>query len=250
MQISLIVPCFNEEANIQKGVLDKIGNYTLRDKRFVEVIIVDDGSTDESAYIIQEKYLAFFPHFRLVKNKHQGKAAAILRGIQESKGNFVFFSDMDLATPLDEAEKLISEIQNGYEIVIGSRKGNREGAPLTRRIMALGMILIRSVVIGLHGIHDTQCGFKLFKKTAAQKIVSHLKVFGVKTGVSGSSVSAGFDLEFLFLARRLDYKIKEIPVTWRHVETKRVTFVKSSWEALRDIALIKWYDITNSYPRH
>src|SRR3989338_5128513 len=91
IKISLIVPCYNEETNIQKGVLDKIGNYTKNDKRFIEVLIVDDGSTDASKELIRKKYLHLFPKFRLVENKHLGKAYAIIRGIEEVKGEFVMF---------------------------------------------------------------------------------------------------------------------------------------------------------------
>ena len=80
-EISLIIPCYNEEANIQKGVLDNIGNYTNTDKRFVNVYVVDDGSTDASKKIIKEKYLSLFPKFKLVENNHQGKAFAIMKGI-------------------------------------------------------------------------------------------------------------------------------------------------------------------------
>ena len=107
MKISLVIPCYNEEANIQKGVLDKIGNYTFADDRFLEVIIVDDGSSDNSRVIIKNKYLKTFPKFRLTQNSHQGKAFAILTGIKHAKGDFVMFSDIDLATPIKVAHKLI-----------------------------------------------------------------------------------------------------------------------------------------------
>lgn len=249
LKISLIVPCYNEEANIQKGVLDKIGNYTRNDKRFVEVLIVDDGSNDGSKQIISEKYLPTFPKFHLIENKHSGKAFAIIRGIEEASGNYVMFSDIDLATPVEEAEKLIKSVQQNFDIVIGSRSSDREGAPFTRKLMALGMIFIRHYFIGLKGVKDTQCGFKIFKTKAARHIISHLQVFKKKHEASGSSVSAGFDLEFLFLASKLGYSVKEIPVVWRHVETKNVTFIKSSLEGLKDILYIKWYDILKKYPQ-
>lgn len=249
MNISLIIPCYNEVANIQKGVLDKIGNFTRDDVRFGEVIIVDDGSTDGSKNLIRSKYLPAFPKFRLVENKHLGKAHAIIRGIAESQGAWTMFSDIDLATPIEEAEKLIKAAKKDAAIVIGSRNSNREGAPITRKVMAVGMILVRNYLIGLRGVHDTQCGFKLFKTQEAREIVQRLRVFHTGTTKEGSSVSAGFDLEFLFIAKRLGYVIKEIPVIWRHVETKNVTFFSSSLESIRDILAIKWYELTNAYPR-
>lgn len=246
MNISLIIPCYNEEVNIQKGVLDKIGNFSKNDPRFSEVIIVDDGSDDRSKKLIKEEYLRQFSKFRLIENNHQGKAFAIITGIKTAKANYVMFSDIDLATPIEEAEKLIKELKT-YEIVIGSRNSQRVGAPMLRKIMAIGFIIIRDLLIGLKGIRDTQCGFKLFKREPALKILDKLKVFHDKRKAVGSSVSAGFDLEFLFLAIKLGYRIKEVPVTWLHVETKNVNFVKDSIETLIDIFKIKYCDLLHKY---
>ncbi len=246
MTISLIIPSYNEEANIQKGVLDKFGNFTKNDSRFIEVLIVDDGSTDHSKQIVREKYLHQFPKFKLIENSHQGKAFAIITGIKLAKGDHAMFSDIDLATPLEESEKLI-KYSESFDLVIGSRSSQRAGAPILRKVMALGFILIRDVLIGLKGIKDTQCGFKLFKKSAAVHIINKLRVFHTKRRATGSSVTAGFDLEFLFLGVKFGYKIKEIPVTWMHVETKNVNFAKDSIETLIDIVKIKYYDIRRMY---
>lgn len=247
LHISLIIPCYNEETNIQKGVLDKIGNFTKDNEKFKEVLIVDDGSVDNSIKIIKQKYLSQFPKFQLIENPHGGKAQAIISGITHAKSDYVLFSDIDLATPLEESENLMAQIKNGYQVVIGSRGSKRTGGPLLRRLMAVGFIVIRNLLIGLKGIKDTQCGFKLFDKEIAQKVISRMKVFNHPTHVSGSSVSAGFDLEFLFLATKLGARIKEIPVTWRHVETKNVDFVKSSIETLKDITTMKYFEITHQY---
>ena len=247
MKISLIIPCYNEEANIQKGVLDKIGNYTQNDQRFFEVFIVDDGSNDSSKTVIKNKYLKYYPKFQLIQNSHQGKAFAVLTGIKLAKGDYVMFTDIDLATPIDEVEKLIVKTKEGGQIVIGSRNNSREGAPLLRKIMAKGFVVIRNVIIGLKGVHDTQCGFKLFKKQAALKIIDKLQVFHDKRIAKDSSVSAGFDIEFLFLGQKLGYKIIEVPVIWRHVETKNVNFIRDSLETLIDIFKIKFLDLQGKY---
>ncbi|KKP67818.1 MAG: Glycosyl transferase family 2 [Candidatus Roizmanbacteria bacterium GW2011_GWA2_35_19] len=247
MKISLIIPCYNEQSNIQKGVLDKIGNYTQNNPSFFEVVIVDDGSSDDSKKIIKTKYLKNFPKFRLIENNHQGKAFAVITGIEKAKGEYAMFSDIDLATPIEEAEKLILEAKKGGQVVIGSRSSYRQGAPILRKIMAKGFIIVRNIVIGLHGIRDTQCGFKLFEKKAALRIINKLKVFHDKRVAEGSSVSAGFDLEFIFLAKRLGFKIKEVPVAWRHVETKNVNFINDSMETLKDIIKIKYYYLTGKY---
>lgn len=247
MKISLVIPCYNEEVNIQKGVLDKIGNFTKNDSRFTEVFIVDDGSNDNSRKLIREKYLPLFTKFGLIQNSHQGKAFAVITGIEKAKGDYVMFSDIDLATPIEEAERLIKEAGRDFQIIIGSRNSSREGAPMLRKIMAVGFIVIRNFIIGLHGIKDTQCGFKLFQKKAAINIIKKLQVFHNKRIAEGSSVSAGFDLEFLFLANKLKYKIKEVPVDWRHVETKNVNFFRDSIETVKDILRIKYFDLTGKY---
>lgn len=247
MTITLIIPCYNEEVNIQKGVLDRIGNFTQQDERFVEVLIVDDGSTDKTKKIIKDKYLGKFPKFSLIENAHQGKAFAVITGIEKAKSSYVLFSDIDLATPLDESEKLIDEAKKGTQIIIGSRNSTRQGAPLMRKVMAVGFIFIRNFLIGLRGVRDTQCGFKMFDTNVARTIILSLIVFKKKRTVKGSSVSAGFDLEFLFLANKMGYKIKEIPVTWRHVETKNVNFITDAIETMKDILKIKFYDLRQAY---
>jgi len=246
MSISLILPIYNEIKNLQKGVLDKVLNFAKRHKDIKEVLVVDDGSSDDSIKIIRNEYLGKYPKLKLITKEHSGKAFSLIRGIEEASSQFVLFSDIDLATPIEEADKLLSFAPN-YQIVIGSRSSRREGAPIFRKIMALGMIIIRSYIIGLKNIHDTQCGFKLFERTAALKIISNLRVFKKAKIIAGSSVSAGFDLEFLFVAQRLGYKIKEIGVIWRHVETKNVNFVKDSLESLTDILKIKWFTLTHKY---
>jgi len=247
MKISLIIPCYNEEANIQKGVLDKIGTFTDKDERFLEILIVDDGSNDSSKSVIKNKYLKIHPKFRLIENSHQGKAFAVLTGIKQAKYDYVIFSDIDLATPIEEVEKLISQTKNGGQIVIGSRNNNREGAPFLRKIMAKGLIFIRNLIIGLKGIKDTQCGFKLFERQGSIKIIEKLQVFHDKRVAKDSSVSAGFDIEFLFLGQKLGYKIIEVPVVWRHVETKNVNFIRDTIETLVDIFRIKMLDIKEKY---
>jgi len=247
--ITLVIPCYNEELNIQKGVLDKIGNYVNHIPAIKEVIISDDGSTDRSKQIIKEEYIHHYPLFRLLENEHRGKAQALISAIQSAKSDYVLFTDIDLATPIEEVGKMIVEIEKGTDIIIGSRNTTRKGAPLTRKILALGFIFVRNFLIGLKDIKDTQCGFKAFNTEKAQKIIKSLVVFKKSHVVSGSSVSAGFDLEFLFLASKFGYSIKEIPVTWQHVETKNVHFVADSVETLKDIFEMKYYDIIGAYKK-
>lgn len=246
MKLSLIFPSYNEELNIKRGNLDKVLSY-LKSKRFNwEVIVVDDGSTDKSVSLIKKKYLDD-KRVRLIKKPHQGKAFALIRGIKEAKGDLVAFSDFDLATPIEELDKLISAINQGFDIVIGSRNNQRKGAPVVRKIMATGFMILRDIFINLEGIRDTQCGFKIFKREVALRIIKNLRVFRREKMAKGPSVSAGFDLEFLYLAKKMAYRIKEVPVDWTYAETKRVNFLKDSLEGLKDILTIKLFELFNKY---
>ncbi len=245
--ISLIVPCYNEELNIQKGVLDKISNYVKHVPQIKEIIISDDGSTDNSKKIIRSEYLSQLPLFMLLENEHHGKAQALISAIKKAKGEYVLFTDIDLATPIEEVEKMVKEIEKGTDIIIGSRNSHREGAPWTRKLLAVGFIFFRNFFIGLKDIKDTQCGFKAFRTSHALTIINNLQVFKKAQETHGSSVAAGFDLEFLFLANKYGYSIKEIPVIWKHVETKNVNFIKDSIETLKDILRMKYYDLTGKY---
>lgn len=236
--LSVVIPAYNEETNIRLGAFDKVLRYLEGQPYTWEVIVVDDGSTDNTARLVEEVSVKS-SHFQLIKNPHQGKAATVMTGIMESKGTIVLFSDLDQATPLKEVEKILPWFEKGFDVVIGSRKSKREGAPLLRRVMARGFMFLRTVVLGLKGISDTQCGFKAFRREVAQNIFKHLSLYGKQKTVSGAMVTAGFDIEVLFLAKTLGYKIKEIPVEWHYVETRRVNPIKDSWEGLLDIVHIR-----------
>lgn len=244
--LSVVIPSYNEMTNLQKGVLDKVEHFLERQKFTYEVIIVDDGSNDGSIEFA-EKFIKENPKFKLLKNPHTGKAGAVSAGILGAEGEYVLFTDMDQATPIEEVLKLLPFI-NDYDIVIGSRGSKRKGDPWTRLLMAKGMIILRTVLVGLGGIKDTQCGFKLFRNNASRKLFTKLNQLhnGYKK-ISGSSVKAGFDVELLLLAQKMGYRIKEVPVDWLYVETRRVSPIKDSLEAVEDLMRIKVNDITGKY---
>lgn len=233
-------------ANLQKGVLNKVERFLKRQKTSYEVIIVDDGSNDGSVEY-EEKFVSENSRFRLIKNPHLGKAGAVTEGMLAAKGEYVLFTDMDQATPIEELDKLLP-FAGKYDIVIGSRNSTRKGAPFSRVLMAKGMMMLRTLIVGLRGVNDTQCGFKLFEKSVSDKLFTKLKNFhhGYKK-ISGSSVKAGFDVELLFLAQKMKFKIKEVPVEWLYVETRRVSPIKDSVEALEDLFIIKLNDILGKY---
>ena len=118
--------------------------------------------------------------------------------------------------------------------MIGSRNDKREGAPILRLAMARGFMFLRNLVLNLN-IKDTQCGFKALRKKAAFNLFPRLKVFSLKRKASGSTVTAGFDIELLYLAKRLGYKIAEVPVEWHYQETRHINPFRDSWESLFDL---------------
>ncbi len=245
--LSVVIPCYDEMANLQKGVLDKIEHFLSKKDFAYEVIIVDDGSTDGSVDFVR-KFSSNNLNFELIENPHLGKAGAVTTGVLSSRGDYVLFSDMDQAAPIEEVDKLLPHFDKGYDVVIGSRKSQRKGAPWTRILMAKGMIFLRTLLVNIHGISDTQCGFKMFKREVAQKLFNKInKLHNNFKKVSGSNVSAGFDVELLYIAENLGYKIKEVPVNWLYVETRRVNPVKDSIEGFLDLIRIKIKALRGEY---
>lgn len=236
--LSIVIPAYNEETNIRLGALDKVSRY-LDDRTYQwEVIIVNDGSTDATGQLIEE-FVHANKGFRFIDNPHRGKAGTVITGMLAAKGRYVLFTDLDQATPLKEIEKLLPWFSKGFDIVIGSRKGTRTGAPLLRRLMARGFMILRTVFLGLKGISDTQCGFKVFRKDVVVLLFKRLELYSNTKEVTGSMVTAGFDIEMLFLAKKLGYQIKEVPVEWHYVETRRVNPITDSWQAFMDIITIR-----------
>jgi dolichyl-phosphate beta-glucosyltransferase len=245
--LSIVIPAFNEETNIRLGALDKVARYLEHQKYHWEVIIVDDGSTDMTKRLLAE-FAEQNKNFTVLYNAHQGKAGTVITGMLEASGTYVLFTDLDQATPLGEVEKLLPWFARGYQVVIGSRSGERKGAPLLRQIMARGFMILRSFILGLHGIVDTQCGFKVFENSVAKTIFKKLKRYSSHgSGMAGANVTAGFDIEVLFLAKRLGYQIKEVPVDWHYVETRRVNPLRDSVQGLYDIIAIRVNALRGTY---
>lgn len=239
MKISIVIPSYNEMANLQKGTLEKVASYLRKQKFDYEVLVVDDGSDDGSLEFVK-RFVKDNRGFKLIENSHMGKAGAVTTGVLKASGDYILFTDMDQATPIDELDKFIPLIQEGFDVIIGSRSGARKGAPFTRKLMSQGMITLRSILVGLPEIKDTQCGFKLFKKEVGKNIFEKIKKIhhGFKI-IHGSSVTAGFDVEILYIAEKLGYRIKEVPVSWLYVETRRVNPLKDSVEGFFDLIKIR-----------
>lgn len=236
--ISIVIPAYNEETNIRLGALDKVSGYLEKQLYDWDAIIVDDGSSDRTPQFL-DLFVKNNKGFSVMHNPHQGKASTVISGMMAAQGNIVLFTDLDQATPINELAHVLPWFDRGYDVVIGSRSGRRQGAPFTRRVMARGFMILRGLMLGLKGISDTQCGFKAFRKNVAREIFGRLKLYGHQHRVSGSMVTAGFDIEVLFLAKKLGYKIKEVPVEWHYVETRRVNPVVDSIQGFTDILKIR-----------
>lgn len=245
--LSVVIPSYNEMPNLRKGVLDKIDHYLSRQKYSYEVLIVDDGSDDGSSEFV-DKFIKDTKNFRQIKSPHLGKAGAVTRGMLESRGEIRLFTDMDQATPIEETEKLLPYLSKGYDISIGSRNSNRRGSPFSRQLMSWGMIILRKTMVGIGEIQDTQCGFKMFSNKSAVKLFNKLSEFHHGfSKIRGSNVTAGFDIELLLLATKMRYKIKEVPVEWLYVESRRVSPISDSINGIVDLVRISANKLTGKY---
>lgn len=230
--LSVIIPAYNEEKRLPK-TLREINNYLRKQGYISEIIVVSDGSNDRTVEVVKN----LMPEIKNLKvlefKERQGKGFGVKQGILEAKGEYRIFTDADNSTSIDQIEKMWPEFEAGYDVVIGSRdvKGAVLSVPqpwLRKVILGGGFKLIRRIIIGLWEIKDTQCGFKGFKEKAAQDIFSRITIR-----------QFGFDPEALVIAKKLSYKIKEIPINWVNDPESKVKFksvIKMFFETLK----IRW----------
>lgn len=202
MKLSIVIPAYNEASAIEAGKLDLVRSWLNAQSFSSELIVVDDQSQDNTAELAKQTA------DRVITIQHAGKAAAVIAGIRAAQGEWVLFSDMDQATPVDQASKLLDALQKGADVAAGSRGLVRSGAPPGRYILSWGQAVLKLLTLGLT-ITDTQCGFKAFQRSVALDIIDRLVVYNPSRlgTVDGPSVTSGFDVEFLFVAKRLGYKV-------------------------------------------
>jgi dolichyl-phosphate beta-glucosyltransferase len=174
--LSIVVPAYNEATRILAGELSRLIDSLQRQQHCWELIVVDDGSSDTTQDLV--KQLAHQNNqVRLIKKPHRGKGFALLAGMLAAKGDYILFTDFDQATPIQECDQLLPWFDHGYDIVVGTRGFRRKLAPVSRKCISYGYMLLRTVITGFSSPVDSQCGFKAFTRTALQDIIKHLHVY-------------------------------------------------------------------------
>jgi dolichyl-phosphate beta-glucosyltransferase len=231
------VPAFNEAERIGNS-LKKIDDFMQSSSLTYELIVVDDGSSDDTASIVRNSNVK---GLRFIQNpQNQGKGFTVRNGVLASSGNYVLFTDADLSAPIEELPKLLNiAVSENADVVIGSRAIDRSyiekhQSPF-REVGGIAFNLMVRSFLGLN-LHDTQCGFKLFNRKKSRRIFERLTTAGF-----------GFDPELLFLAKRDGLKIREVPVRWRHAEGSKVHFMKHATVMFLDLVRIRWNALTGKY---
>jgi len=235
--LSVVIPAYNEANRLPATLID-VNQYLSGQKFSYEIIVVNDGSTDNTAEIVKQ-FLPKTRNLKLIDKKiNSGKGAAVRIGMLAAKGDLCLFMDADNSTAISEIEKLLPYFSNDFDVVFGSRaiKGAQMNPPQVfykRFAGAMGNFFIQLML--LKGIWDTQCGFKCFSREAAQKIFSIAKID-----------RWGFDAEILALARALNYKIKEAPIYWMNHPQSHVGW-SSYFQVLMEVVKIRWWLWKNEY---
>jgi len=246
--LSIVIPSYNEMKNLKRNVLSEVLDYLKKQTYEWELLLSDDGSTDGTTE--QLKIFAKNDHrIKVIENVHAGKGPTVQSGMLKATGEWILFTDFDQSTPLKEIENLM-KYKDSYQVIIGSREitgAKRDKEPLHRHIMGKGFnFLVQALAIP--GIHDTQCGFKVFSHEANKSIFSDLVVYG-RSEERPDAFTGAFDVEALFLANKRGYKVKEVPIVWHHNETDRVNPLKDSLRMLRDIIKVRLADLSGKYSK-
>jgi glycosyltransferase involved in cell wall biosynthesis len=238
--ISIVIPAYNESARIGRA-LDEVLHCIHARNWNAEIVVVNDGSSDRTAAVIQE-YAALHPEVRLLQNpENRGKGYSVRNGVLHSVGEIVLFTDADLSAPIEEAERLFAALQQGADVAIGSRWLDRTRQtmkqPFYRQFFGRCFNGITRLVMGLP-FADTQCGFKAFHRPVAQTLFQLQRI-----------ERWGFDPELLFIALKRGYTVREVPVTWGHDERSRLSYLKDGLKMLEEIAYIRWQAFAGAYDR-
>jgi dolichyl-phosphate beta-glucosyltransferase len=240
VDLSIVIPSYNEELRLP-ATLERIAEYLPTLGLRTEVLVVDDGSRDRTA-AVAESFRQKLSGLRVLANEtNRGKGYSVRHGMLEACGDMVLFTDADLSAPIEESDKLIGALKNGYDVAIGSRAMDRSlistHESLFREFAGIVFNTIVRVILRLPFV-DTQCGFKAFKRERCTIIFEQQRIEGF-----------GFDPELLYLARHHGLRSIEIPVRWGHSPATKVSMMRDSLKMFVDIFAIRWNAIKGRYPR-
>lgn len=235
---SIVIPAYNESARI-RVTIDRILAHIAQNRWDAEVLIVNDGSTDDTAEIVRQ-YVAASPAVHLIENPgNRGKGYSVRNGILRAQGRMILFSDADLSSPFEEAAKLFAALEAGADVAIGSRwlrsELQTERQPLLRQLYGRLFNLLLRLILSLH-YKDTQCGFKAFTDRAAHAIFPLQKI-----------ERWGFDPEILYLAHQFGFRVQEVPVKWAHREGTRLAPIRDGMRMGWEVLKIRWYALSGKY---
>lgn len=242
-ELSIIIPAYNEEKRLPRA-LAQIRDYFARvrpDAGEIEIIVVDDGSTDGTVKIVEE-WAPQEPFLRLVRNgENRGKGYSVRHGMLEARGRITLFTDADLSSPIEESAKLLAAIAAGNDVAIGSRALDRSLIEIHQSpYRELAGIIFNGFVRLFTGLpfHDTQCGFKAFVREPSRIVFEQQRIEGF-----------GFDPEVLFLAKRHGLRAAEVPVRWSHDTATKVHVVRDSLRMFGDLVYLRWNWLLGRYPK-
>jgi dolichyl-phosphate beta-glucosyltransferase len=238
---SIVIPAFNESERIAL-TLERILAHVRERNWSAEILVVNDGSSDSTAEIVR-RYAEQHGNLALIENPgNRGKGYSVRNGMLHASGEVVLFSDADLSSPIEEADKLFEALAAGADVAIGSRwlraELQTQRQPLHRQLLGRVFNLMLRAILGLH-YRDTQCGFKAFTKRATRLIfpLQHIERWG-------------FDPEILFLAHKFALKVEEVPVHWAHREGTRINPVRDGLRMFVEMLKVRWFSISGKYDTH
>jgi dolichyl-phosphate beta-glucosyltransferase len=239
-QYSIVIPAYNERARIL-ATLEAVIAAVRSHGWDTEVIVVNDGSTDETAELVRN-FAQTAPEVRLQENPgNRGKGYSVREGLLHAQGEIVMFSDADLSAPIEEAQRLFDAIHSGADIAIGSRwlatSRQTHRQPFYRQFFGRCFNMLTRAMMRLP-YADTQCGFKAFTRQAAQT------VFQLQT-----IERWGFDPEILFIARKRGLRVTEVPVSWAHDARSRISYLRDGIQMLKELAIVRWNALMGRYGR-
>lgn len=237
-KLSVVIPAYNESKRIGR-TLELLADYFSKCGYPVEVIVVDDGSVDNT-FDIARSFESKFPELRVIRNERNlGKGGAVKRGILSAKGEFRLFYDADGSTPIDEVDKIWRYFDEGCDVVIASRALKESKLeppqPFLRRFLGFTFRWLVWIFV-VSGFKDTQCGFKAFTARAAEELFRRQLL-----------MRFGFDVELIFLAKRLGFKVKEMPVVWRDSSLSTVKLPRDGVRMLKEIVSVRLNHIFGRY---